>query len=261
MAASTTGHPDTVPTSLPRKPSLTLFDLPLEIRRKIYSYSLVDRAESINSLFFVHIAKEKVLPRVFSATNRRLSSEISQYFFDTTVFHVYASPYITPTVGVKDRTTLTNALRKYLDDFAQLPVKRWHVWLLFLWQHYHFILLDAICLLIWQRERTIQQLTIRIPCLCSPGEFGTHSYYNMHTLATWLSDFPPLLDRLNRIRLMGKVTFVPSRQQGFPPCPLRRCKALADHLQYLKTTMEGNTGRAPVGIDVAVTAPPLQDQR
>lgn len=57
----------------------------------------------------------------------------------------------------------------------------------------------------------------------------------------WTSVFPPAFNTFaSRLRVpKGTVRFLFQRQEGLPPCPLRRCVALAKQLEEVKSRMEG----------------------
>lgn len=138
--------------------------------------------------------------------------------------------------------------------FTGANITRWDIYLLFEMQGivkaavevFH----DMIINMLSPTALDIRELVFRLPCLCSPVYLRNTNRKGRYeaTPALWTSTFPSALQRFpSRLRVRkGVVQFLFQRQKGLPPCPLRRCLALAGQLEEVKRRMEGDDVPEPV---------------
>ncbi|KAL8923890.1 MAG: hypothetical protein Q9208_004326 [Pyrenodesmia sp. 3 TL-2023] len=239
--------------------------LPPELRQKIYnytfrpgfSYSRSTHGEgSTLGKLWVHIRQGIPIPLLL--TSKHLYQEVSQYYWSTTTFLINTQWYESP----KEYTDSQCAQMKHLQDIftpvCKLPVQLWETRLLFGWiipiTDYDYgydyydewgneqkrLLHDALLWMLSKQTATIRHLQLIIPCLCSRA-YGWERSERL-TPETWSSNFVPILQPLlSQLRIEGTLTFVPTCQESFPPCPLKKCKALVDYLKDVKSIVEGDS--------------------
>ncbi|KAL8728832.1 MAG: hypothetical protein Q9166_005149 [cf. Caloplaca sp. 2 TL-2023] len=228
-----TAHPSSLfkdlplPTVIQRK---TFFDLPLEIRQQIYGLAFQRNFSPTRKFYpfkYIEVISDHRLPMALLLANRDVHAETLQYYLDT----VYTRLYIVkPCIFTGPETSLI---------LLATNVKRWCLHLNHSWHDspddIQYPILHSIFQILAWGAHTIRTVVIQIPCLCSkPGTTMKDCY----TLHMWKDTFFPLFTRLSDIRLNGAVHIVPTRKPAFPPCPLRKCKALAT---LFETTQKPST--------------------
>lgn len=250
------------------KEPLTFFNLPLELRNNIYGYAFPIHTLGFYTILEIlaksgssaSVFQDRTLPRALLLVNKQVNAEASQCFSDNAVYHLYSETYIpSDQIDRSNDCAHIKHLKKELIPFTDPRIKHWDIRVLFQWFISTFtghrshiehtkdrqLLHDAAVWMLAKRERSIRSLSITVPCLCSRNwEVELISgKTEIHKLETWLATFPPLLEAFAYLRLKGTVNFHFARQESFPTCPLRRCKALAEQLKGLKETMKGDSPR------------------
>ncbi|KAL8895127.1 MAG: hypothetical protein Q9207_008294, partial [Kuettlingeria erythrocarpa] len=213
--------------STPMEPT-SFMTLSLELRLNIYDYALEagkpNHPSNWSTLFSIGnipVVPDKKMSIALLLASKQISLEASQRYWSTTTY--------------------------------QLPIQHFELRLLFVWtiitpgyrddsplvsKEDRLLLYDALVSMLWKIS-SIQSFKLVIPCLCN----RTYGWDDPRlTPDAWSSILLPILQPLlSHLRIKRSVAFVPTSQEWFPPCPLRRCKALVQNLQGVKSTVEGDT--------------------
>ncbi|KAI4113311.1 MAG: hypothetical protein LQ345_005682 [Seirophora villosa] len=194
----------------------------------------------------------KPLPNLLLLVNKEISAEASDYLWNQTIHQICMTRFA-PRYCLSSSDSLCAYVREFQKQFSHLSdprIRRWRIRLLFPFSRINFetLLMDATIYMLSRNAATIRAVEFTVPCLCaevfSYGFGDSESLQTepspLNTVEDWTVKFPPLLDMLAQLQFRhGTVSFSFARRELYPPCPLRRCKALASRLEYLKTAMQG----------------------
>ncbi|KAL8719584.1 MAG: hypothetical protein Q9181_008045 [Wetmoreana brouardii] len=239
-------------TTAPDPPN-GILRLPPEIQCKIYELAMIPGSTRSPHWSASHTKThfDYLLPQALMLTSRQVKAEVTQYYFEKVYTHIFVNnlcrnePYF---------LTMDSSGGPLTKRAVLVPpptsIKCWCLHLVCNWKRdqehdsdesFRKNLIDSIVSLLAKSGQAIKSLVVQIPCLCSRAEWVRNKTF---TLDSWAATILPPLLRLSPLRIGGTVAFVPTRQEPFPACPLRRCKALIDHLEDLSDTIEGKTAAA-----------------
>ncbi|KAL8685383.1 MAG: hypothetical protein Q9218_007794, partial [Villophora microphyllina] len=231
---------------------ISFFHLPRELRDKIYESSFVP-THQINPNYWHYIVyTDHALPITLLLTNKLMNMEATDKYYHI-VFARFNITNVAPLCWEKEfyvrRLFQEPWTKRAVVAPAAGKIRHWCLHLSRLWQYEEHRKnrqnkrIDGIVSQL-QKSANIRLLVISIPCLCSQDYEGHGDRKAKYTMQTWTKIILPVLQRFSTLHIGGVVYFVPCRMDGFPPCPLRKCKALVDLLDDIANTMEGRTSTA-----------------
>lgn len=226
------------------------FDLPLEIRHKIYKLCLKPGegfprwTPAQTNIYF-----DRTLSMPLMLVDHKIAADVTQNLFETVYTRIFLTNARKPMlekVDVDIPSIHGDALSRYVLLPPPTSIRCWCLHIVWLWRDFapaeREQILDDIVSLLAKGQDVIKSLVVAIPCLCSQDPRKKSTRY---TVETWKEMVMPILERLSPLRIPGLITFVPMREEHFPPCPLRRrCQALVGHLEDLINNIEGRDSPA-----------------
>ncbi|KAL8728831.1 MAG: hypothetical protein Q9166_005148 [cf. Caloplaca sp. 2 TL-2023] len=235
------------------KQPMTFMSLPLELRQRIYGLAL--RSNFNQQIYWpvvgIRVIADYHLDIALPLTSTRIRAEIIEYYKDTVYTRLYPQGIFTP--GEYSEKPVLQYGTVNLSPAPCMPrvtnIKRWCLHLVdpFLgYDHYHrnsalswIKHFDGIAWVLAASAHPSPILIIQIPCLCASTNPSNLKRYSTST--AWMNTFSPLFERLLKLPLRSTFHLVPTRQLVFPPCPLRKCKALASLIEDLRKSMGDQT--------------------